>query len=154
MKQKCVCVCMCVRGGLGVLFLLCTVFVGSAGWSQNKHYCTSSRQSVRGNSICPGRLCFVSPQLFLDFCSPERSPWLPASRKASDRIESQHSSCDLVELPKVYLCPLVRQLSPLSGLTSTWIFTPHLIKGRKSNSGGKKSWHREYYLARHLQISL
>lgn len=150
MKQKCVCVCVSGEGWG------CSSFSAQCLWALLAGVKTNTIVPAAGSqwevTASPGRLCFVSPQLFLDFCSPERSPWLPASRKTSDRIESQHSSCDLVELPKVYLCPLVRQLSPLSGLTSTWIFT-HLIKGRKSNSG-EKSWHREYYLARHLQISL
>lgn len=131
---------------------LCTVCVGSAGWSQNKLYCTRSRQSVRGNSICPGGLCFVYPQLFLVLCSPERSPCLSASRKTSHRIESQRGSCDLVELPRVHLCPLVRQLSPLSGLTSTWIFAPHLIKGRESNSW-KIPQSKEHKFGRNPQVS-
>lgn len=42
-----------------VLFFLCTVCVGCAGWSQNKHNRTHGRQSGRGNSICWGRLLFV-----------------------------------------------------------------------------------------------
>lgn len=102
-----------------VLFCLCTVCVGCAGWSQNKHNCTHGQQSGRGSSICRGRLLFVFLNFFWVSLPQDKSP--PAKTKTLDRMESQNASCDPIGVCNVYPRPV--SIGCLTWWTNTCVYS-------------------------------